>query len=64
MPKKVQLTRKQAEPEFHHFQLSSAFGNRMVSAKDSGEIIRACYRVAERKGLQCTVTPEEARQER
>ena len=64
MPKKVQLTRKHAEPEFHHFQLSSAFGNRMVSAKDSGEIIRACYRVAERKGLPCTVTPEEARQER
>lgn len=64
MRKKVGLTRKRAEPEFRHVQLSSAFGNRMVVSAESGEIIRSCYRVAERKGLPCTITPDEARRER
>ena len=63
MRRKVQLTRKRAEPEFRHVQLSSAFGNRMVVSAESGEIIRRCYRIAERKGLPCTITPEEIRAE-
>lgn len=61
---KVRLTRKRTEPEFRHIQLSSAFGNRMLVSAESGEIIRSCYRVAARKGLPCTITPDEARKER
>ena len=64
MPRKVQLTRKRVEPEFRHFQLSSAFGNRMLAANESGDIIRRCYKVAERKGLPCTITSEEVRAEK
>lgn len=63
MAKKVRLTRKPKEPAFHHFQLSSAFGNRMMTSKESGEILKRCYKVAERKGLPTTITPEEVERE-
>lgn len=46
-----------------HFQFSSAFGNRMMSAKDSGQILKRCYKVAQRKGLPTTITPEEVERE-
>ena len=41
-----------------HVQIPS-FGNGMNPIAETSELLKKIYRVGERKGLPCTITPEE-----
>ena len=41
-----------------------SFGHGMNTLEETGDLLKRGYRVGERKGLPCTITPEEVEREK